>query len=76
MRNATNSDDLSPEERRHELANILARGLLRLVDRQRAAGNARPPASTKTLLDSQPEALSFGKKPCSVSTRVNGPESF
>jgi hypothetical protein len=66
-----NAADLSPDQLRHELADILSRGVLRLRQRQRLAGKDKP----KNSLESPPEALRFPEKPCSVSTRVNCSES-
>lgn len=38
--------DMTPEQRRHELARILAQGVLRLQQRRRLIGNAAAPPTT------------------------------
>jgi hypothetical protein len=45
-------DELTPEQRRRELAGILARGVVRLRHRQRLAGKTAPTLPAKTLLES------------------------
>ena len=61
------SNDVARAERIREIAEVLARGLQRLVN------------SRDSVSQSSPDALSFRDKPCSVSsTLVNGlrdPES-
>ncbi|RIK82911.1 MAG: hypothetical protein DCC68_05190 [Planctomycetota bacterium] len=68
--------DISSDERRHELATILARGVLRLRQRPRSAATPSAPAA-----DSRRESAARGlevpaKTVLSVSTRVNAPESL
>lgn len=69
------SDDslLTPDERRSEVASILAAGVLRLSARAALPGDAPELPAPKTPANVAFHALRFPKKPCSVSTTtVNG----
>jgi hypothetical protein len=63
---------LSPEDRRHELARILARGVLRLCRRLPAV--APPGSRLKELAQSRPNCLAVPPETrLSGSTPVDGP---
>jgi hypothetical protein len=68
--------ELSPEWRRREIADIFAKGILRLRARRRRAGTPAPLAP-----ETRPESAVRGlevpaKTVLSVSTRVNSPETL
>jgi len=72
MISTTEPESMTAEERRHEIAGILARGLLRRI---RLAGTAASPPGTKPR-KTQEMALRFPRKRGSVWLRdppVNGP---
>ncbi len=73
MRPSCAPSELSPEQRRHEVAGILASGVLR----QEIPAMARRSAQIPNNLSQNPppDALRLRAKPCSVSQRVNGSET-
>ena len=74
MRPFDDSLFLTPEQRFQQIAGLLARGLLRSNPGPRVLpllGNIPPPKILRILVQ---VALSFLRKPCSVSIRVNAPQ--
>ena len=73
MRPIDDPSYLTPDERLSEVASILAAGILRLRMPGRTSGDDPAPEKSSEFRSST--ALSFPRKPCSVSTVVNGSET-
>jgi len=59
MRPDHDPSQLTPDERMHELAAILAAGLVRLRDRAALATQSPPESAGENLAEPSPEALEF-----------------
>lgn len=81
MRTFDDPSSLTPDERRSEIAAILAGGVLRLHARTALYGENSASACDEgdspriSRIPAQP-ALRFPRKPCSVSSVVNGFRDF